>query len=184
VHYIVNLVEIAGAKSRAAAAAAVAAASVTPGQRDRAIQQAVLAAQQQRGVPAPSTDEKQLPEAEDTSDSSAADEAKEPELQQQQQQSPHTSTVPGTYDPPDWSGIPEGWVIFSHQQHLLAVMAAETKISRVLCPLVHLVPCEQSRQSSSTSRNLSALSHSGSCSVPDSSVCCSVCCSILWSALS
>lgn len=90
---------------------------MTPGQRDRAIQQAVLTAQQQRDE-----EEKQQQQQADTvaaaakcgdSNSVAGIEGKATSngagdggSEQHQQVVP--KAAPGTYEPPEWSGVPEG----------------------------------------------------------------------------
>lgn len=97
----------AAAKSRAAAAAAVAAVTVTPGQRDRAIQQAVLAAQQQQ--------EKEQAAAEaaaaagnGSNGEAAAAAGGDSNGAGSSPQPPQPPRAAGTYEPPEWSGVPEG----------------------------------------------------------------------------
>eukprot|EP00877_Chromochloris_zofingiensis_P009069 jgi/Chrzof1/4415/Cz14g12090.t1 len=81
-------------KARAVAAAAAAVANATPGQRDKAIQQAILASQQQAvaartdGAGSSDSDVSSTTETDDTPVRPLA--------------------APGTYEPPSWAGVPEG----------------------------------------------------------------------------
>lgn len=101
----------AAAKSRAAAAAAVAAASVTPGQRDRAIQQAALAALKAREAAAAAASGEEGNPAEPTAADAGSDDQQQP-VDKAAPRVPagnaEAAAAPAGYEPPEWSGVPDG----------------------------------------------------------------------------
>eukprot|EP00878_Enallax_costatus_P023914 GHUV01025478.1.p1 GENE.GHUV01025478.1~~GHUV01025478.1.p1 ORF type:complete len:446 (+),score=174.04 GHUV01025478.1:427-1764(+) len=98
----------AAAKSRAAAAAGVAAASVTPGQRERAIQEAALAALKAREAAAAATAAAPGPAAADTAGGDQAQQiVADPAVEAASNGQAAAAGAAG-YEPPEWSGVPEG----------------------------------------------------------------------------